>query len=228
MSRPVRPFLGESAESRVQSRRRQLLDQSFEWMADGQWRDVSIARLCREVNLNKRYFYESFADLEAVEDAVVEDLTNELLGLGLEAAAQAQQQEMDTDALARHVLGRCLHWLAEEPRRARVLFAKASDNPRARDQRNRVIRQLAQTLTQFGLAYHGPRQPQVTVTDEHEQLAGLSASMLIGGTIESILRWIEGEIPLSLDAFTDYTARFWVVLGNAAVEMALEEAGDQT
>lgn len=226
MPRPVRPFLGESAESRVQSRRQQLLAQSFAWMADGQWRDVSIARLCREVNLNKRYFYESFADLEAVEDAVVEELTNELMTLGLEAAADARQRDMDTDALARHVLGRCIHWLADDPRRARVLFAKASDNPRARDQRNRVIRQMAQTLTQFGIAYHGPRQPEVTVTEEHEQLAGLSASMLIGGTIESILRWIDGEIPMSLEAFTDYTARFWVVLGNAAVEMAVEKPGN--
>lgn len=226
MPRPVRPFLGESAESRVQSRRRLLLDKSFAWMADGQWRQASIAQLCREVNLNKRYFYESFADLEAVEDAVVEDLTGALLNLGLRAAADAQQQGMDTDALARHVLGSCIRWLTEDPRRARVLFAKASDNPRARDQRNMVISQLARTLTDFGLAYHGPRQPQVTVTEEHNHLAGLSSSMLIGGTIESILRWIDGDIPMSLDEFIDYTARFWVVLGNAAVDMALEKPGE--
>ncbi|MDF1820190.1 MAG: hypothetical protein P1U64_01365 [Alcanivoracaceae bacterium] len=223
MPKPVRPFLGESAESRVQTRRRQLMDQAFVRLADDQWRQTSIAALCRDVGLNKRYFYESFDSLDALEEAVVNDLTMALMQVGLASAAEAQQQSLGTDALARQVIGECLGWLADEPRRARVLFAKASDNPRARAQRNRVISQLASTLAEFGMAYHQPRQPAVAVTDQHGHLAGLGASMLIGGTIESVLRWLDGEIPMSLTAFSDYVARFWVVLGNAAVQMAVEE-----
>lgn len=220
MPHPVRPFLGESAESRVQARRRLLMDKSFELLAAGEWRHASIAQLCRDVNLNKRYFYESFADLDALEDAVVDDLTSTLMVLGLGAAETAQQQGMDTGTLARHVLATCLRWLIEDPRRAQVLFAKVSDNTRARDQRSRVIDQLAQTLTGFGVAYHQPRQPRMQPHETLQHLAHLSAAMLIGGTIESILRWLDGDIPLPLDAFIDYIARFWVVLGDAAVDMA--------
>ena len=204
----------------MRARRRLLLDQSFERLATDQWRQTSIAQLCREANLNKRYFYESFADLDALEDAVVEDLTSTLMTLGLGAAATAQQQGMDTGALARHVLAACLGWLIEDPRRAQVLFAKASDNARARDQRRGVIDQLAQTLSGFGVAYHQPRQPGVQTNETHHHLAHLSSAMLIGGTIESILRWLDGDISLSLEAFIDYIARFWVVLGDAAVDMA--------
>lgn len=223
MSKPVRPFLGESAENRVESRRRLLMDQAFLLLADDQWRHASIAGLCRDVGLNKRYFYESFAGLDVLEDAVVEDLTATLLQRGFVSAAQAQQQGLDTDALARHVLGDCLAWLVDDPRRARVLFAKASDNPRARDQRNKVITQLAQALASFGVSYHQPRNGVVTLTEFHNQLANLGASILIGGSIESILRWLDGEISMSFDSFVDYLARFWVVMGNAAVSMALEE-----
>lgn len=221
MAKPVRPFLGESAESRVNTRRRQLMDQAFALMAGDQWRNASIVALCREAGLNKRYFYESFASLDALEDAVVDDLTTSLMQLGL--ASASRNQGLDTDALAREVLGDCLTWLVEEPNRALVLFAKTSDSPRARENRNRVIRQLAHTLASFGVAYHQPHQPDVTLTESHQHLASLSASMLIGGAIESVLRWLDGEIPMSLDVFADYVARFWVVLGNATVEMALED-----
>ncbi|WP_111656516.1 TetR/AcrR family transcriptional regulator [Isoalcanivorax indicus] len=221
MSKPVRPFLGQSAESRVESRRRLLMDQAFALLADDRWRHTSIAALCRDLTLNKRYFYESFSGLDALEDAVVDELTASLLQLGLSSAGKAQQQGLDTDALARQVLGDCLAWLIEDPRRAQVLFAKASDNPRARQQRNRVIAQLARALASFGLAYHHPGHPELAVTDTHEQLAGLAASMLIGGTIESTLRWLDGEIALSLDQFVDDIAHLWVALASATVDMAV-------
>lgn len=226
MSQPVRPFQGESAESRVRARRQLLLDQAFAWMAVGEWRDASIAGLCREVQLNKRYFYESFPDLEAVEDAVVEELAGALVSLGLRSATEAQEQDLDTEALARHVLHACISWLVEDPRRARVLFATASDNPRARDTRDTVINQLAQALTAFGLTYHQPRHPEVEVTAIHHHLAGLSSSLLVGGTIETVLRWIDGKVPMSLEEFTGYVARLWVFVGDAAVEIGLEEGRD--
>lgn len=223
MPKPVRPFLGESAESRVASRRRLLMDQAFLLLADDQWRQTSIAGLCRGLGLNKRYFYESFADLDGLEDAVVDDLTATLLHCGQMSAIEAQQQGLNTDELARYVLGDCLAWLVEEPRRGQVLFAKTRDNPRARDQRNKVITQLAHALASFGVAYHQPRNDAVTLTEFHNQLAGLAASMLIGGSIESVLRWLDNQISMPFDSFVDHLARFWVVLGNAAVDMALEK-----
>ncbi len=220
MSRPVRPFLGESAESRVNARRRLLLDKAFALMATDQWRDCSIAQLCRDAELNKRYFYESFQSLDALENAVVDDLTAALLDLGWKTVAEAQQMQMDTPALARHVLKACISWLVEDNGRAKILFGKASDNPYARLHREQVIAQLAQVLSSFGMAYHHPRQPRIEITPEHHTLAKLSAALLIGGTIESILAWINGGLDMSLDEFADYIARFWVVLGDAAVTMA--------
>ncbi len=220
MSQPVRPFLGESAESRVQSRRRQLLDKAFEQMADGTWQQTSIAQLCREVSLNKRYFYESFQDLEELENAVVNDLTTQLLGIGWKSVADAQANKLDTEALARFVLRTCIAWLVKDPRRAKVLFSKASDNPHAKAHRDLVINQLGQTLSSFAVDYHHPLQPQIELTAKNKTLAKLGSALLIGGTVESVLNWVEGKIDLSLEEFTDYIARFWVALGNSAIEIA--------
>ncbi len=222
MSQPVRPFLGESAESRIKARRRLLLDRAFALMATDLWRDCSIAQLCRDVELNKRYFYESFQSLDAVENAVVDDLTQALLGVGWHSVAEAQQLGMDTPALARHVLKACIAWLVEDACRAKVLFGKISDNPRAKLHRDQVIAQLAQTLSSFGVAYHHPRQPHVDLTPKHHALAKLGSALLVGGTIESILAWVNGGIDLSLDDFTDYVARFWVALGDSAVTIAVD------
>jgi AcrR family transcriptional regulator len=222
MSQPVRPLLGESAESRVRARRQALIGQAFEWMAAGQWRDASISQLCREVRLNKRYFYESFADLQALEDAVVADLTSELVSLGVRSAVEAEEAELDTEGLARHVLRACVGWLVEDPRRARVLFATASENPRARDLRDEVINQLAEMLNAFGTTYY-QRTTEVPITEAHLHLAGLTSSVLIGGTIEAVLRWIDGKIPMSLEDLTDHLARFWVSLGDLAVDIALDD-----
>lgn len=221
MPQPVRPFLGESAESRIKARRRLLLDRAFVLMATDRWRDCSIAQLCRDAELNKRYFYESFQSLDELENAVVDNLTLALLNIGWQTVAEAQKLNMDTPALARHVLRACIAWLVEDTSRATVLFGKISDNPRAKLHRDQVIGQLAQALSGFALVYHHPSQPHVDLTPKHHALATLGSALLIGGTIESILAWVNGRIDLSLDDFMDYIARFWVALGDSAITIAV-------
>lgn len=219
MSRPVRPFLGESAESRVLARRKQLLAPALQRMAEGTWTTCSIAQLCESAGLNKRYFYESFSSLDALEQAVVNDLTDELLRSGWEAVIDAQKAGMDTPALARHVLKACILWLLEDERRATVLFRTLGNTPGARAHRDQVIQRLADVLSNFGISYHKPRKPAVTITPKHQHLATLGASFLIGGTIESILMWLDGKIGLSQDEFIDDIAQFWVSLGESAVDI---------
>lgn len=220
MPKPVRPFLGESAASRVQHRRDLFVQTAFEALANGTWRSTSIAQLCRDVNLNKRYFYESFQSLENLEDAVVSKFTTELIAVGLKASADASARQLNTEDLARHVLAACVSWLTEDTRRARVLFSKAADNPQARSHRENVIEQLSQTLSTFGFDYHRPQESKFKVTETHRTVAKLSSALLIGGTIESILSWLDGRLDLEMDEFVDYIAQFWVALANTAIDIA--------
>lgn len=114
-------------------------------MATDGWRQVTIHHLCGEAKLNKRYFYESFADLGALAAAVVDELAACLLAIGLETARNAQEAGLATEALAREVMRAVVAWLVDDERRARVLFSEVNDNPRTQAHRNNVIRQVRAT-----------------------------------------------------------------------------------
>jgi AcrR family transcriptional regulator len=212
-----RSYLGESAEARVQARRRLLIDAAFERLStEGGLRRLSIAQLCRDANLNKRYFYESFADLDALAGAVVDDLATRLLAIGQGAAMEAIQAQMDTPTLARHVLKAVIEWLVDDPRRASLLFTVIADHPRAQAQRQDAIAKLAQGLSAFSLEYHQATEPHV--------IAQVGSALLVGGSIEVVLAWLEGRLPVSLDELVDDLASFWVGVGDSAIALTKQRA----
>jgi len=207
-----RPYLGESAEDRINSRRRLLLDVAFERMAvEGGWRQASIAELCRAAQLNKRYFYESFDHLDELAGAVVDDLAAQLLTVATEAAEIGLGEGFDTERLARSVLAAAIGWLVEDPRRATVLFATASDHPRAQAHRREAVDALAAGLAAFSVEYH--RAP------ERLPIVEAGSALLVGGSIEAVRRWLDGETSMSLDELVDDLAAFWMAVGSSAVEL---------
>ncbi|HEX4939963.1 MAG TPA: TetR/AcrR family transcriptional regulator [Candidatus Kapabacteria bacterium] len=211
MSQPTRPFLGESAETRISARRQILLETAFQMAAESGWKGLSIHQLCQEAGLNKRYFYESFADLDELGAALVDDLAERLIATGQAAVQSGLQQGFDTMALARHALRQSIGWLVEDPRRARMLFSMAGDNPRALQHRQDVIRKLAQTLSVFSIEYHQADEPHVIVK--------VGSALLIGGTIEIVVGWLDGQLEVSLDELVEDVASFWVAVGNSAIEL---------
>lgn len=211
MSQPTRPFLGESAESRISARRQSLLDTAFDMAAESGWKGLSIHQLCQEAGLNKRYFYESFADLDELGAALIDDLAEQLIATGQAAVQSGMQQGFDTMTLARHALRHSIGWLVDDPRRARMLFSMSSDNPRALQHRQDVIRKFAQTLAVFSIEYHQPDEPHV--------IAKVGSALLIGGTIEIIVSWLDGQLEVSLDELVEDVANFWVAVGNSAIEL---------
>ncbi|MCA9576312.1 MAG: hypothetical protein R3B40_22975 [Polyangiales bacterium] len=205
-----RPYLGESAEQRVETRRKTLIDTAFAQLSDdGGWRGLSIAQLCRDAQLNKRYFYESFSDLESLAGAVVDDLAVQLLGIGSEAAIEAMSAGMDTATLARQVLGRVIGWLVEDPRRPKVLFTTMSDHPHTQAHRQETINTLAQGLSAFSLDYHHAPGPL--------PIAQIGSAMLIGGSAEIILGWLSGQFDMTFDELLDDVAALWVAVGDGAI-----------
>lgn len=211
MPQPTRPFLGESAESRVQSRRAQLVDTGFELLAAEGWKNVSIHQLCLEAGLNKRYFYESFADLDELGGAVIDHLAQQLIDIGQAAVQAGLQQGLDTGGLAQAALQACVGWLVEDPRRARVLFSAGGDNAHAQSRRQEVIRKLAETLSLFSLDYHKAEEPHA--------IARVGSALLIGGSIEIIIGWLDGQLDVTLDELIEDIASFWVAVGNSAIEL---------
>ncbi|RLU02551.1 MAG: TetR/AcrR family transcriptional regulator [Ketobacter sp.] len=211
MSQPTRPFQGESAESRIKARRRVLLDTAFQMASESGWKGLSIHQLCQEAGLNKRYFYESFPDMDELGGALVDDLAEQLITTGQTAVQSGLQQGLDTMALARHALKHCIGWLVDDPRRARMLFNMAGDNSSALKHRQDVIRKFAQTLSMFSIEYHQADEPHV--------IAKVGSALLIGGTIEIVISWLDGQLEISLDELVEDVASFWVAIGNSAIDL---------
>lgn len=213
MTQPTRPFQGQSAVSRVHARRKQILAQAYDIIASEGWRALSIHKLCTRAGLNKRYFYESFENLDDLGAALVDDLAEELINVGYGAALNGWRDGMDTQTLAHHVLDDCIGWMIDQPARTRLLFFSASENPRALEQRKLVIRKMAKVLSEFSVQYHK--------ATETLPIAHVGSALLIGGTIEAVMAWLDGDLTLSREEFVEDIACFWVALGDSAVALSL-------
>lgn len=217
MSSPTRPYLGESAEARVAARRARLVEAAFVRMASDGWRAATIDAVCREAKLNKRYFYESFADLEALSAAVVDEIANGLLRLSLATALGARARGASTHELARETLDVAVGYLLDDPRRAHVLFSEVAESPGAIAHRRATIHGLALALSAYGHDHHG-----ASGTDP---IAGVASALLIGGSIEVVQSFLAGTIGMSREQMVDDLAALWVVTGDGAAARARARVG---
>lgn len=215
MSTPVRSYQGASAQARVQGRRQRLIDVAFEAMASEEWKAMSINQLCRLAELNKRYFYESFESLDVIAGAVIEDLSAKVIYIAFTTLAEGNQAKLPNLPLAQKVMRAVLGYLLDDPRRSRVLFGEVADNPVAKANRRRVIATLASAVSNYGHIHY-------EAGDKTYPLASVASSLLVGGTIEAILNWLDGGIPLTRDEFIDDMATLWNVNGDAVASIALQ------
>src|SRR5882762_4628969 len=74
-----RPYGGVSAEDRRAGRRQRLLDAGLELFGTQGIAATTIADVCEEAGLTKRYFYESFATIDDLAGAVFGDVTDRLV-----------------------------------------------------------------------------------------------------------------------------------------------------
>lgn len=209
MSSPSRPYQGASAQARIQQRRQQLIDIGFEAMASEEWRSMSINQLCRQAGLNKRYFYESFSSLEDIATAVTEDLSSKVIYIAFTTAGECAQAKLSSLEMSQKVMKAVVEYLTDDPRRARVLFGEVSDNPVAKANRRRIINNLATAVSSYGHVHY-------EAGNQTDPIASLVSSILVGGTIEAILNWLDGGIAMTRDQFIDDVATLWNINGDSA------------
>ncbi len=206
-----RAYGGQSAQERRRQRRSRLLDAAVDAMARNEWRGVTVDKLCAAAGLNKRYFYESFTDVDALSAAVVDDIAEEVRAATLAAVGDVLEQPLETQALAG--VAAAVRALVDDPRRARVLLAGVAASPELQAHRNTVMHRLTDVLIDHGRAVHG-------VELESDPLAKVAPSFIVGGTAEAILAFVNGDVDLSLDELIGQLATLWLITGNGAVQVA--------
>ncbi|MBJ7331599.1 MAG: TetR/AcrR family transcriptional regulator [Solirubrobacteraceae bacterium] len=199
VNRHGRSYAGRSGEERAAGRRTALLDAAYEIVGEDGWPALSIAALCKQAGLNKRYFYESFTDLDAAMAALVDKVGREVDDASLGAMGSGGTTEEVLRSGARALV----EFMTDDPRRARVLF-EAPPTGAVLDQRVASTRRAISLVAARGRTVF--------------PLAGrtgfeLPASLIVGGTSQAILDWLEGRIDCSREELIEGLVTMLLAIG---------------
>ncbi|MCC5582213.1 transcriptional regulator [Mycolicibacterium fortuitum] len=206
-----RAYGGQSADARRRQRRERLVDAAMDVMTRNEWRSATVEKLCTAANLNKRYFYESFTDLDGLAAAVVDDIADGVRSATVAAADAAAQEPLEVQAMAS--VAAAVRALVNDPRRARVLLGGVAALPELDAHRTTVMHRLTDVLIGHGRTVHG-------VELEADPLAKVTPAFIVGGTADAILEFVNGGVDLSLDDFIAQLATLWLITGNGAAQVA--------
>jgi AcrR family transcriptional regulator len=198
-----RKYGGKSAEQRRSERRAQLVEAALEiWQEQG-WAAVTMRGVCAHAGLTDRYFYENFADRDALLGTVWDRMRDETLDMLVGALVPVS----DRGALdqLRAALTAVVHHIAEEPARAQIIFGDHAGSA-VLEQRRRETVQMATELM-IGLA-----QPFLR-DDIDVQALRLNVLLGIGGFVELMLAWRDGLLEASTDQIVEHLADVGAALG---------------
>ena len=213
-SAPTRAYGGISAEDRRHERRERLLAAGLQLLGTEGYSGTTVRGVCAEAKLTARYFYESFADLEQLLVAVFDRLIGETTG---EVVAAVEAAPHDAYAKSRAAIDTFVRTLTDDPRRARVAFIEALGSEALMRRRLDTMRLFADLMAAQGREFYG--QP------DRDPLSDLTATVLVGGMAELLLRWLDGGLELSRDQLVDDLAELFVATGESAVAIARRRAG---
>jgi AcrR family transcriptional regulator len=212
VAEPSRTYAGRTGAERVARRRRALARAAFELVAQDGWAQLRIDRICQAARLNKRYFYESFSDLDAIIEAVMNGLAKELISVTIAA--------MDPDTprrkLIRDGIAALVHHLTDDPRRALVLFGESAGSEAIARHRAAALQQTARAAVAQGRSVH------ILEEAESDSIIDVLGALLIGGTRHAVLDWLHGRVECDLEQFIDDLATLWLVAAEGAVACARE------
>lgn len=193
---PRRRYGGKSAEQRRAERREALVAAALEIWQESGWAAVTMRGVCARAALTDRYFYESFADRDALLATLWDQMRDETLAMMLAAIApHAAEGPLDQLHAALHAV---VHHIGDEPQRAQIVFGDHAGSA-VLEQRRRETIQLAVTLM-IDLA-----RPHLR--DDIDEV-GFRVAVLtgIGGFVEVMLAWRSGLIEADVDELVEHLA----------------------
>ncbi|BDB23685.1 TetR/AcrR family transcriptional regulator [Cupriavidus sp. P-10] len=178
---PARRYRGAEAEERRAQRRGQLIAAAVQVYGERGYQNATVKAVCEAAGLTERYFYESFANSEALLLASFQAVTHRLLQT-LARAGEAAAGDGPNRALA--MLRAYFGALQCEPRSARVFLVEI------RGVSKLVDGALADSLSEFGGLLAQALLPP------GRRLDPLLTAGVAGGVIHVALRWIgQGYTP---------------------------------
>ncbi|MFC9964092.1 TetR family transcriptional regulator [Nocardia ignorata] len=191
-----RAYRGVAADERRARRRAALLDAALDLLAADGAAAVTKRAVCARAKLNDRYFYEQFADRDAVLTSLVEELTAE--GIAAVVAA-THAAEPDIRSQVHAAADAALGFLLDDPRRHALLLNAHSTEAL---QRARLATQHAIARAMAAVSRELHPSPMSTPLD-----TDMAAYTVVSGTLELVAAWLRGEFDTTRAHLTDLIAR---------------------
>ncbi len=185
-----RVYGGVDATARESARRRAFLDAGLQRLGTGQG-SLTVRGVCSEAGLVARYFYESFSDGDDLVVAVYDEVIE---GVVLAALAALSEAPADEREQVRAALGAVVTFIADDPRKGRLLFDTAVRHPALTRKRLESIRLFSAQLAQRTRDFYG--------IESSVELETVSR-FLVGGFGETLIAWQHGDLDLSQDALVE-------------------------
>lgn len=190
-----RVYGGVTGEERVAERRRRLIEAGLTLFGSRGSGSVRVKDICSEAGLTERYFYESFNDLDALFEAVLEFTTSSLENeIGAAAAASGENSVTRISTALRT----SVDLLVKDPRKIQVLFVEAlGRGGRAALRRHEFAVRAAENFfkwsgTDAGAFNSSPVETRV------------KAVALAGAASELVISWAEGFLDVDPTELADY------------------------
>lgn len=203
-------WAGIPAEDRRAARRDRLVDTAFDLLGSGGDSAVTVRAVCQHAQLNPRYFYESFDDLDSLLIAVYERTVDELTACVLGAIEDAGD---DTRAQTHAAIDAIVGFVDEDRRRGRILYTEALGNEALNRQRVRTGRALVALVERSARARHG-------ALPAGEAIGKIGAAILVGGFSGLLQGWLAGRIEVPRQQLVEDSTTLFLALGETAGRIA--------
>jgi AcrR family transcriptional regulator len=184
MAEVVRPWRGVSAEDRRATRRSLLLEACLDGVGVLGVVDVTVDAICTSAGLSKRYFYESFADRDAI---LVAALDQVYVRVGAALSDVLDDRTRSAEQRIQSTVAALVEALQADARVAR-LYVEAPQNAAMEARRIQAFDEFARLVARG-----------IVGAADDDVAAFATSLMVVSGTTEVIGRWLAGDLALSED-----------------------------
>ncbi|MGB2949602.1 MAG: TetR/AcrR family transcriptional regulator [Rhodococcus sp. (in: high G+C Gram-positive bacteria)] len=195
-----RTYGGVDGSARVAERRRTLVEAGLDLLGTSE-PELSVRGVCRLAGVASRYFYESFADKNALVEAVYDHVIGEITTTTLAALAASGDSASER---VRTAVAAVVEAVAEDPRRGRLLFAATVSDDALAAKRAESTRMFAGLLAAQASEFYG------TEADTHLEL---TAHFIVGGLAQVLTAWLNGYLDLDQNAVVEHCSELLLAAG---------------
>lgn len=198
-----RRYGGKTADQRRNARRVSLTEAALAIWQENGWASVTMRGVCARAGLTDRYFYENFADRDALLATIWDRMRDETFGM-LISAVTAHSDEGPLDQL-QAALAAIVHHIGDDPHRAQIVFGDHAGSAVLEQRRRGFIQQAVALMIDLARPY----------LREDVDETGFRVAVLtgIGGFVETMLAWRSGLLHAEPQELVSYLAAVGTTMG---------------